>query len=98
MKKRTLFAMIGVAIGTWGCSFSAGTIGTPTPTQLVDGAGTIVAATMQAYTATPTQNVSTPASTEAATTEPAIAVGGASILYEGVSFVIPNGVATNANA
>jgi hypothetical protein len=98
MKKRALFALIGVAIGTWGCSFSAGTIGTPTPTQLVDGAGTIVAATMQAYTATPTQSVSTPASTEAATTEPALPVGGASISYEGVSFVIPNGVAANANA
>ena len=98
MKKRTLSVMIGVAIGTWGCSFSAGTIGTPTPTQLVDGAGTIVAATMQAYTAIPTQSVATPASTEAATAEPATLLGGASISYESVSFVIPNGVAANANA
>ena len=96
MKKRTLVVMLGVVIGTWGCSFSAGTIATPTPTQLVDGVGTIVAATMQAYTLAPTESVSTPASTEAVT-EAATQAGGTSVSYEGVSFVIPNGMAANAN-
>ena len=96
MKKRTLFVIFGVIISTWGCSFSAGTIATPTPTQLVDGVGTIVAATLQAYTVAPTESVSTPASTEAAT-ETVTQAGGTSISYEGISFVIPDGVAANAN-
>jgi hypothetical protein len=96
MKKRTLFVIFGVVIGIWGCSFSAGTIATPTPTQLVDSVGTIVAATMQAYTASPTESISTQASTEVAT-EAATQTGGTPISYEGVSFVIPDEVATNAN-
>jgi len=91
MKKRTLFVIFGLVIGTWGCSFSAGTIATPTPTQLVDGVGTIVAATMQAYTQAPTESATVVASTEAVTQ-----AGGIPLSYEGVSFVIPNGVATNA--
>jgi hypothetical protein len=83
MKKRTLFVMLGVAISTWSCSFSAGTITTPAPTPLVDGAGTIVAATMQAHT---------PGNTEAATQ-----VNGTPLSFEGVSFVIPNGMASGAD-
>lgn len=95
MKKRTLFVTLGVVVGTWGCSFSAGTIGTPTPTQLVDGVGTIVAATLQAFTPPPTESATVVDSTEAAT-EAATQAGGTSISYEGVSFAIPNGVAVNA--
>ena len=38
MKKRTLFVILGVVMGTWGCSFSAGTI--PTATQ-ADEVGTL---------------------------------------------------------
>jgi hypothetical protein len=92
MKKRTLFVMLGVVIGTWGCSFSAGTIATPTPTQLVDGVGTVVAATMQAYTPPPTESISTQAGTQAATQ-----AGGVPVSYEGVSFVLPTGVAASTN-
>jgi hypothetical protein len=86
-----------MVMGTWGCSFSAGTIPTPTPTQLVDGVGTIVAATMQAYTAAPTESISTETGTEAATEPATQQAGGTSISFEGVSFVIPNGVASSAN-
>ena len=96
MKKWTLFVILGVVISTWGCSFSAGTIATPTPTQLIDGVGTIVAATMQASTPPSTESAATPANTELPT-EPATQAGGTSISYEGVSFVIPAGVAANAS-
>src|SRR5215211_588011 len=92
MKKRTLIVFLGAIIGTWGCSFSAGTITTPTPTQLVDGVGTVVAATMQAFTQSPTESGATQASTQASTQ-----AGGTPISYEGVSFVIPNDVAASAN-
>ena len=85
--------ILGVVMGTWGCSFSAGTIATPTPTQLVDGVGTIVAATMQAYTASPTQIDST----QPATMQATIPAGGIPISFEGVSFVIPGGMASSAN-
>jgi len=51
MKKRTLFVILGVVMGTIGCSFSAGAVPTPTQSQ-VDEVGTIVAATMQAFSAT----------------------------------------------
>ncbi len=93
MKKRTLLVLCGVVIGTWGCSFSAGTIPTPTQTQ-VDEVGTVVAATMQAYTASPTESISTQATESPATTQ----TGGTLISAEGVSFVIPGGVASGANA
>lgn len=92
-----MFLMFGVVLSTWGCSFSAGTITTPTPTQLVDGVGTIVAATMQAQTGvSPTEGADTPLSTEPAT-QAATPAGGTSISFEGVSFVIPGGIAGNAN-
>ena len=93
MKKRTLFVILGLVIGTSGCSFSAGTIATPTPTP-VDEVGTVVAATLQAHTAAPTKNLSTPiASTEAATQ-----AGGTPVSFEGISFIVPNEVGTGATA
>ena len=91
MKKRTLFVILGMAMGTWGCSFSAGTISTPTPAQ-IDEVGTVVAATMEAHTASPTGSISTQASTEAATQ-----AGRTPVSFEGVSFTIPNGMASSAN-
>jgi len=92
MKKRTLFVILGVVIGTWGCSFSAGTIGTPTPTQ-VDEIETGVAATLQADTASPTES----SSTEVTATQDPTPEGGTPVSFEGVSFVIPDGVAGDAN-
>ncbi len=92
MKKRILFVLLGVVIGTNGCSFSAGTIGTPTPTQ-IDEVGTGVAATMQAYTASPTESLPT----QAAPTETATQAGGTPVSFEGISFVIPSGLASGAN-
>jgi hypothetical protein len=84
MKKRTLFVLFGVVIGTWGCSFSAGTI--PTPTQTVmDEVGTVVAATMQAHTASPPESLATQAMT-----------GGTPISLENVSFVVPPRMADGA--
>jgi hypothetical protein len=93
MKKRTLFVILGVVMGTWGCSFSAGTITTPTPTE-VDEVGTVVATTLQAFTASPTEG----ASTQAVETPAATQADGIPISSEGVSFVIPGGVAAGANA
>ena len=98
MKKRTLFVLLGVVMGTWGCSFSAGTIATPTPTQ-VDEVGTVVAATLQAFTASPTESASTQAvETPAATQTDGPQTGAVPISAEGISFVIPGGLASGANA
>ena len=91
MKKRTLFLIVVVIFSTWGCSFSAGTIRTPTPVQ-VDEVGTVVAATLQAFTATPAESRATPTGTEAVTQ-----AGGTNISYEGVSFVVPGTMAGGAN-
>ncbi len=95
MKKRTLFVILGVAISTWGCSFSAGTIGTPTPTQ-VDEIGTRVAATLQANTTSPTET-SQGSPTEAPATQEPAPEAGTPISFEGVSFVIPSKVAGSAS-
>lgn len=92
MKKQTLFVILWLVLGTWGCSFSAGTISTPTPMP-VDEVGTVVAATLQAHTASPTENSSTPVASPEATTQ----TGGTPIAFEGVSFVIPNEFGTGAN-
>ena len=94
MKKRTLFVIFGVVLSTWGCSFSAGTVVTPTPT-LVDEVGTVVAATLQAFAA-PTATVEIPVSTETPTQEAAQG-GGTSISHKGISFVVPGSVAGGAN-
>ena len=91
MKKRTLFLIVGVVFSSWGCSFSAGTIETATPTS-ADEVGTVVAATMQGYTASPTEGASTP------TVPQATQAGGTSVSFEGVSFVIPTGMASGANS
>lgn len=93
MNKRTLLVIFGVVLGTWGCSFSAGIIPTPTQT-LVNEVGTVVAATMQAYTASPAEAISTQVVTSPAATQEA----GNPISSGGVSFVIPGGLAGGANA
>ena len=88
MKKRTLFAIFGLVLGTWGCSFSAGTV--PTPTQIqIDEVGTVVAATMQSLTAPPGESVSTPIATQG--------TGGVPVSYENISFSVPSEVASGAN-
>lgn len=92
MKKRTLFVIVGIIFSSWGCSFSAGAIETPTPVQ-VDEVGTIVAATLQAaVTATPVESVATLVSTEATPQ-----AGETAISYEGVSFRVPGAVAGGAS-
>jgi hypothetical protein len=83
MKKRTLFLILGLVIGAGGCSFSAGTVITPT----TDEVGTIVAATLQTYTASPGESTATQALTQ---TE------GTPVSYENVSLVIPSGLADGA--
>lgn len=84
MKEQTLFAVLGVTALLVGC-----TLGTSTPTAQtpVDEVGTVVAATMQAYTAFPTQNPSSP--------EPA-QPSGTAVSFENVSFVLSEGLATGA--
>ncbi|RPJ19337.1 MAG: hypothetical protein EHM33_30435 [Chloroflexi bacterium] len=85
MKKQTLYGMFGVVIVTLACSFAAGTPVTPTQ---VDEVGTVVAATMQALTATPGETVPTQAPTE---------TSGISVSFEHVSLLIPDGLASGAN-
>lgn len=92
MKKRTWFVLLGIAIGTWGCSFSAGTIGTPTPIP-ADEVETVVAATLQAHTAAPTENLSTPVTS----TESATQAGETPVSFEGVSFVLPKEIGNGAS-
>ena len=92
MKKRTLFVLLAIVMGTWGCSFSAGAVRTPTQSP-VDEVSTIAAATLQAFTPPATETISTlPATTQAATQ-----VGGIPISFERVSFVIPAGLAVGAD-
>ncbi|HLO33801.1 MAG TPA: hypothetical protein VK249_31930 [Anaerolineales bacterium] len=85
MKKQTVFGIIGLVMVTWACTWSAGIPLTPTP---VDEVGTIVAATMQALTVAPGQGASTQNATQ---------TSGASVSFENVSFVLPNGLAGSAN-
>ncbi len=82
MKKQIRFGVFGILMTSLACSFSTITPITPTP---VDQVGTIVAATMQALTAAPSQSISTPSPT------------GIPVSYENVSFIIPNGLANAAN-
>jgi hypothetical protein len=82
MKSQIGFGVFGILMTSLACSISTITPITPTP---VDQVGTIVAATMQALTASPSQSVSTPNPT------------GLPVSYENVSFVIPNGLASAAN-
>lgn len=85
MKKQILFGIFGVVIVTCACSLSTGAPVTPPP---VDQVGTIVATTMQALTAVPSQSVSTPIPNQ---------IGGIPVSYQNVSLVIPNGMASSAN-
>ena len=84
--------LLAIVTGSWGCSISAGTVSTPTPPP-VNEVGTIAAATLQAFTPPVTEMISTlPAATQIPTQ-----AGGIPISSEGVSFVIPAGVASGAN-
>jgi hypothetical protein len=62
--------------------------GTPTAQTQVDEVGTVVAATMQAYTTSPSASDLTSGPTQAS---------GTPITFENVSFVIPEGLASGAN-
>lgn len=93
MKKQALPVILGLVIGTWGCSFSAGAISTATQTP-IDDVGTVVSATLEAHTAQPSESLST----SIPGTEPATQAGGTPISIEGVSFVVPNEIGTGANA
>jgi hypothetical protein len=89
MKKLTSIVIFGVVMSMLGCTF---TISTPaTPTQ-VEEVITGVATTVEASTQTPSEADSTQSSTEVATQ-----AGGTPVSFEGVSFVIPNGLASSAN-
>src|SRR5688572_30832696 len=85
MNARTLFVMLGVVLGTVGCSFSISSPSTPTQ---ADQVATVVAATMQSLTATPDETIAT---------QPATQTSGNSVSLENVSFVIPSGLAEGAN-
>jgi hypothetical protein len=78
MKRQTLLAVLGAVTMLVSCT--SGT-GTPTALTPVDEVGTVVAATMQSYTASPG----------------ATQVNGTPISFENVSFVIPEGLASGAN-
>src|SRR5215208_3040766 len=82
MKNQFGFGVFGILMTSLACSISTITPITPTP---ADQVGTIVAATMQALTAAPSQSASMPNPT------------GMAVSYENVSFVIPNGLASAAN-
>jgi hypothetical protein len=85
IKVQTIVVVLGLVTVTFACSLPTGMPTTPTQ---VDQVGTIVATTMQALTATPSQSVSTPIPNQ---------TGGIPVSYENVSFVIPGGVASGAN-
>lgn len=85
MKRQTLLAVLGAVTMMVGCTSGSGT---PTAQTQVDEVGTVVAATMQSYTASPSASVSTPGATQAS---------GTPISFENVSFVIPEGLASGAN-
>jgi hypothetical protein len=80
IRRQRLFGTLAVLTTSIACSLSGLMPGTPTP---VDQVGTIVATTMQALTAAPSENSST-------------RVSGTPISFENVSFVIPNGLAGGA--
>lgn len=70
---------------TVSCSLNARTLTTPTP---MDEVGTVVAATMQAYTALASTSAPLPGSTQ---------TSGTPISFENVSLLIPEGLANGAN-
>jgi hypothetical protein len=83
MQKRILFVILGAVMSATGCSFSAGTVVTPTAEE----AETIVAATIQAQTEPPG---------EASAAEVRTQTAGTPVSYEHVSFVLPKGLAGGA--
>ena len=93
-KKQTLFMMFGVMIVTLACSLvSGGPVPTQTPqpqSDQVDEVATAVAATMQALTVAPVENVPTQA--EAPTQQ----TSGIPVSFGNVSFIIPEGLANGA--
>ena len=85
MKTQTVVGIFGVVSVTLACSFATVRTATPTP---ADQVGTIVARTLEALTAVPSQSISTPIPNQ---------TDGIPISYENVSFVIPSGMASSAN-
>ena len=85
MKRHSLLAVPGMVIILMGCTLGTGT---PTAQTQVDEVGTVVAATMQSYTASPNASDFTPRPTQ---------TRGTPISFENISFVIPEGLASGAN-
>ena len=85
MRKRAWFVTTGVAIILTACAMGTQT---PTPPSQGDEIGTVVASTMQVYTASPGGVVATPAATQ---------FSGTPISFQYASFVIPNELAGGAN-
>jgi hypothetical protein len=85
MKSQIWFGVLGVVAATVACTLGKQT--TP-PQSQVDEVGTVVAGTMQAYTALPGGKVSTPAATQ---------TSGTPVSFEHASFAIPAGLATGAD-
>jgi hypothetical protein len=85
IKTQAWLGFFGLGMITLACSLP--TIAPITPTQ-VDQVGTIVAATMQALTASPGQSVSTSIPNQS---------GGIPFSYENISFVIPSGLTRAVN-
>jgi hypothetical protein len=85
MKRQSLLVVLGAITIVAGCSLQTGT---PTALTQVDEVGTVVAATMQSYPASPNASdfTSTPTQTS-----------GTPISFENVSFFIPEGLASGAN-
>ena len=85
MTKQSLFVVLGVVMIAAACTFGIQTQPVEPP---VDEVGTVVALTMQGYTASPGGNISTPAATP---------VRGIPVSHEYASFVIPDGLASGAS-
>lgn len=84
MKRQNLLAVLGAVI-LMGC---ASETAAPTTQSQVDEVGTVVAATMQAYSAAPTA--------DASTTLERTQISGTPVSFEHVSFVIPTDLASGA--
>jgi hypothetical protein len=84
MNRQTLLSALGVMAVMTGCTLGNST---PIPRGPVDEVGTVVAATIQALTAAPHGDESTPAPQ----------VSGHAISFENVSFAIPSGLASSAD-
>jgi hypothetical protein len=89
MKKHVLFLLAGVVIVTLACG-----LGLPTPPAQVGGVETIVSSTLQALTpALPTD-----APVQDTPTTEAAQPSGIAVSFRNVAFVIPNGLAVDANS